>query len=202
MRASDLLQSIYRSLIWRIPTERKVIYLTFDDGPIPDVTPFILEQLKTWNAKATFFCIGNNVQKHQSIYDAIIRAGHCIGNHTQNHLNGWNTHDKIYYKNILECKKLVVAKIFRPPYGKIKFSQIKLLRKKFRIVMWDVLSKDYDSALSGEECYQRVVRQTRPGSIIVFHDSEKAKERLYYSLPKTLKYFSEKGYVFESLSFL
>lgn len=202
MRTSDLLQSIYRSLIWRIPSERKVIYLTFDDGPIPDVTPYVLEQLKTWNARATFFCIGNNVQKHREVYDAIIHAGHCVGNHTQNHLNGWNTHDRIYYKDILECKELVASKIFRPPYGKIKFSQIKLLRKKFRIVMWDVLSKDYDSALSGEECYQRVVRQTRPGSIIVFHDSEKAKERLYYSLPKTLKYFSEQGYVFESLSFL
>jgi peptidoglycan/xylan/chitin deacetylase (PgdA/CDA1 family) len=195
-----LLKFFFPSLTWRIPTKDHVIYLTFDDGPIPEITPWVLEQLKLYNAKATFFCIGDNVRKHPDVMKAVIDAGHSIGNHTMHHLNGFLTLNKNYFKDIEACREFVTSKLFRPPYGKIRLSQIKKLKNNFRIIMWDVLSKDYDISLTGAQCFQRVKNNSGPGSIIVFHDSLKAENRLRFVLPATLKYFSEKGYTFQKIS--
>jgi len=193
------LKYFFPSLTWRINTKEKNIYLTFDDGPHPEITPWVLETLKKFDAHATFFCVGQNVKNHPEIFRRIIESNHSVGNHTMNHLNGWKTSDDVYRADILECKKLIPSKLFRPPYGKIKNSQSRKLKNEFNIYMWDVLSKDYDSTLTGEECYQRVIRKTNKGSIIVFHDSVKAEERLKVALPEVLKYFNEKGFKCEAL---
>ncbi|HRH65511.1 MAG TPA: polysaccharide deacetylase family protein [Bacteroidia bacterium] len=193
------LSFFYPSLLWHVPVREKIIYLTFDDGPIPEVTPWVLAELKNRNAKATFFCIGDNVQKHSGIYQLILDDGHSVGNHTFHHLNGWNTPVRKYAEDVARAGRLIASRLFRPPYGKIRVSQIALLKKHYRIVMWDVLSKDYDRNLNGEECFRRVVKSTRSGSVIVFHDSLKAIERLRIALPKVLDYFTGLGYKFESL---
>jgi len=195
----SFLQRIFPSLTWHIATTDPVIYLTFDDGPIPEVTPWVLDQLKQYNASATFFCIGDNVRKHPEVMKLLLESKHSIGNHTMHHKNGFMTLNKNYFENIRECKKYVRSDLFRPPYGKIKFSQIYRLKKEFRIIMWDVLSKDYDATMTGEQCFERIKKNTRPGSIIVFHDSLKAEKRLRIALPATLNYFSEKGYSFSSI---
>ena len=194
-----LLQKLFPSLIWRINTEEKTIFLTFDDGPIPEVTPWVLNILKEYNALATFFCIGDNARKYPDLISLLEKSNHTIGNHTMHHLKGWKTSNMKYYNDIYECKNFVNSNLFRPPYGKIKLTQSRYLKKEFRIIMWDVLSKDYDSTLSGEECFENVKKNTRNGSIIVFHDSLKAENRLRIALPATLKYFSERGYSFAAL---
>lgn len=197
---STLLQYLYPSLIWRVPVKEKILYLTFDDGPIPEVTPWVLDTLEEFGAKATFFCIGDNVKKHPVLYREILSRGHRTGNHTQNHVNGWTTGTKEYFRNVTACRRYVQSDLFRPPYGKIRTTQIAGLKKHYRIVMWDVLSKDYDRTLSGENCYKRVLHDARPGSIVVFHDSLKAEERIRYALPKVLHHFSGQGYTFRALS--
>ncbi|MEO8794622.1 MAG: polysaccharide deacetylase family protein [Daejeonella sp.] len=189
----------YQNLIWHKNRKEKCIYLTFDDGPIPVVTPWVLKILKEFNVKATFFCIGDNVQKHTEIYNQIKTEGHSIGNHTFNHLKGWKTTDNIYLENFGHCEKLVKSNLFRPPYGRIKKSQIaklKLLNPEIEIIMWDVLSGDFDVNLSPEGCLKNVLKYTRNGSIIVFHDSLKAYNRLEYALPQAIKLLKEKGYKF------
>lgn len=182
------------TVTWDIATSANEIFLTFDDGPHPTVTPFVLEQLKEHNAKATFFCIGKNVDDHPKIYQQIIDEGHSVGNHTYNHLNGWKTSDKEYFDNISNAKKVIDSKFFRPPYGRITRFQAAELKSVFRIIMWDVLSADFDVDISADKCYNNVIKNTRAGSIIVFHDSEKAFPRLKEALPKALQYFSDKGY--------
>ena len=204
------LKKLYPSLTWNMPREEKTLYLTFDDGPHPSATPYVLEQLKKYQAKATFFCIGKNVTDYPDIYRSIIDAGQKVGNHTQNHLNAWKTNDTKYIQNVLEAAKHIDSTLFRPPYGKITKFQAKLLQKenvdlqtgkqKFRIIMWDVLSADFDDTITAEKCYQNVIKHTEPGSIIVFHDSTKAWLRMNYALPKVLEYYTEKGYSFKSLS--
>ncbi|MGA9648048.1 MULTISPECIES: polysaccharide deacetylase family protein [Pedobacter] len=197
-----LLKWYYPSLLWNKPRNEKVIYLTFDDGPIPNVTDFVLKTLKVFNAKATFFCIGDNITKHPDVFERVKNGGHAIGNHTFNHLKGWITDDETYIQNILKCQTITQTNLFRPPYGRIKKSQISNLKSKIsnlEIVMWDTLSGDFDINLSPEKCYQNVIKHTRNGSIIVFHDSLKAFDRLEYSLPRVLKYFSEKGFTFSTL---
>jgi peptidoglycan/xylan/chitin deacetylase (PgdA/CDA1 family) len=194
------LKYFFPSLTWRIDSKEKNIYLTFDDGPHPEITPWVLDSLKKFNAHATFFCVGQNVKKYPEIFQRIIESNHSVGNHTMNHLNGWKTTDEIYQADILECKKLITSNLFRPPYGKIRTSQIKKLRNEFKIFMWDVLSKDYDTTLNGEECYKRVASRTENGSIIVFHDSVKAESRLRIALPMVLEYFSKNGFKFCSLN--
>ncbi|WEK21766.1 MAG: polysaccharide deacetylase family protein [Candidatus Pedobacter colombiensis] len=194
-----LLKWYYPSLIWNKPRSEKVIYLTFDDGPIPDVTTFVLKTLKSFDAKATFFCIGDNIVKHPDVFKQIKKEGHQIGNHTFNHLKGWKTEDKSYLKNFNACQELTKTYLFRPPYGRIKKSQvsgIKSAHPEIQIIMWDVLSGDFDINLSPQKCYENVIKNTRNGSIIVFHDSLKAFERLEYALPLTLKFFKEQGYSF------
>ena len=194
------LRKIYSSaLTWKIPVEENKIFLTFDDGPHPTITPFVLNCLKQHNAKATFFCIGKNVQLYQGVFQQIINEGHRVGNHTHNHLNGWKTTDKKYFENIILARKFIDSNLFRPPYGRITRFQIQQLKSIFSIIMWDVLSGDFDADLSPQKCLQNVVSNTSSGSIIVFHDSEKAFDRLEYALPKALEFFAEQGYVMEGI---
>lgn len=198
------LKRLYSSYIWNIPAKNKVLYLTFDDGPHPVATPFVLDELKKYNAKATFFCIGKNVLEEPLIYQRIIEEGHAVGNHTHNHLNGWKTKDAVYLENVQQAAKHISSALFRPPYGRITSFQTKHIAKALqkasaKIIMWDVLSADFDEALTGEQCLQNVVLNAGKGSVIVFHDSEKALKRLEYSLPKVLEYFTEKGYQFEKI---
>jgi peptidoglycan/xylan/chitin deacetylase (PgdA/CDA1 family) len=197
------LRLIYRSCIWRKPNQERVLYLSFDDGPHPEATPFVLEQLANFNAKASFFCIGKNVQLYPEIYDAILAAGHVVGNHTQNHMNGWKNNTENYIADIQEATKWIDSNLFRPPYGRISFSQIKALRLDpalpQQIVMWGVLSGDFDTTITGDQCAQNVIQHAGPGSIVVFHDSAKAMDRLRIALPKVLAHFSKLGYQFEAL---
>jgi peptidoglycan/xylan/chitin deacetylase (PgdA/CDA1 family) len=197
-----LLKWYYPSLTWNKSRNEKVIYLTFDDGPIPDVTSFVLNTLKSFDAKATFFCIGDNIQKHPDIFEALKAAGHRIGNHTFNHLKGWKTKDEVYVQNFLKCQELTGTNLFRPPYGRIKKSQISAinaLKPDVDMIMWDVLSGDFDLELTPEKCFQNVINHTSNGSIVVFHDSLKAFDRLEYTLPRILKHFHELGYSFGTL---
>jgi len=176
-----------------------MVYLSFDDGPHPEITPFVLEQLKRYGASATFFCIGKNVNAYPQIYRQILLEGHRVGNHTQNHLNGWKVADDRYIENVREAAKYVDSELFRPPYGRIGALQAKVLKGapfNYRIVMWDVLSGDFDVSLDAQRCARNVTRHAGPGSIVVFHDSEKAFDRLRDALPVVLEHFSEKGYRF------
>ncbi|HTF29405.1 MAG TPA: polysaccharide deacetylase family protein [Flavitalea sp.] len=197
-----LLKKLYPGCVWAISTKEKIIYLTFDDGPHPVATPFVLDALSRYQAKATFFCIGKNVVQYPDIYRRIILGGHRVGNHTFNHLNGWKVTDKEYFGNISLASKHIDSKLFRPPYGKISAFQIRHLKAdplSYRIIMWDVLSGDFDLKLTPEACSFNVTRYSRNGSIVVFHDSEKAFPRLQVGLLDCLKFFSEKGFRFESI---
>ena len=199
-----LLKTLYPKLVWNANYNSRCIYLTFDDGPIPIVTPFVLNILKQYNAKATFFCIGDNVRKHPDIFEQVKNDGHAIGNHSYNHLNGWKTDDKTYLDNFLQADKLLDTKLFRPPYGRIKRSQIKLLqvaKPGLKIIMWSVLSADFDINAKPEKCLDNVLKNTENGDIVLFHDSLKAEERMEYALPKALESWSKKGYSFKPISF-
>jgi peptidoglycan/xylan/chitin deacetylase (PgdA/CDA1 family) len=189
-----------RNIIWKIRTMEPIIYLSFDDGPVPEITPFVLKELDKYKAKATFFCVGENACKHPDILKAVIASGHKIGNHTYNHLNGWKAHTAQYIENTNKCEAHFTTELFRPPYGRIKPSQLFKLRNRFDIVMWSVLSCDYDQQVSKEKCLDNVINTTDKGSIVVFHDNLKAKDKLFYSLPVFLKHFTEKGFSFEALS--
>ena len=199
-KTPKILRWFYPNLIWNIPTEEKVLYLTFDDGPIPQVTEWVLTELNKFNAKATFFCIGENIQKHPEIFQRILKDGHMVGNHTFNHVKGWNTKNDEYFKNVKKCDKLTESILFRPPYGRIKKSQIKHLEKDYKIVMWSILTWDFLKNLDKDYALRTAIKQTKRGDIIVFHDSLKAEENLKYLLPKWLKYFSEKGFEFKTIN--
>lgn len=189
------------SLTWDMPGNEKVLYLSFDDGPHATATPFVLDILKQFNAKATFFCIGKNVVGQKEVYQHILDEGHKVGNHTFNHLNGWKTSDKEYIENVMEAAKYIDSKLFRPPYGRISRFKINLLQSAgYKIIMWDVLSGDFDKDETKERCAANVLLQSKPGSIIVFHDSEKAFEKMSYALPLILEKFSGEGFVFKSIS--
>ena len=194
-------QMMYPRYVWKVPGKEKKIYLTFDDGPHPEATEFVLDELKKINAKATFFCIGKNVVAYPAIYKRILNEGHATGNHTQNHLNGWKVADKEYFSNIFEASRYIDSDLFRPPYGRISAFQAKQVmeRMKYKIVMWSVLSGDFDKNLSADDCFKNVKKGTAPGSIIVFHDSEKCFEKLRYVLPKTLEFFAGENYQFEKI---
>jgi peptidoglycan/xylan/chitin deacetylase (PgdA/CDA1 family) len=199
------LKKIFPKRIWHINTIEKNIYLTFDDGPHPVATGFVLDELKKYNAKATFFCIGKNVIEFPEIYNRIINEGHAVGNHTQHHLNGWRTNTIQYLNDVTIASKHIKSNLFRPPYGRLRSLQAKRITdaiddKSAKIVMWDVLSGDFDEKLSKEQCLNNVMDKTGRGSIIVFHDSEKAFPRLKYTLPQVLKQFTEKGYLFTPIS--
>ena len=195
------LRWIYPDLVWKKPA-KNTIYLTFDDGPIPEVTPFVLNLLAEYNARATFFCIGDNVRKHPEIYQQILKEGHSVGNHTFNHLRGWDTEDEVYLENVQECADLVDSKLFRPPYGRIKRSQVEKLQALYpdmQVIMWDVLSGDFDEKLKPEKCFRKVIDATCPGSIVVFHDSLKAFNTLKQVLPVVLKMWHKEGLKMEKL---
>ncbi|MEO6731764.1 MAG: polysaccharide deacetylase family protein [Ferruginibacter sp.] len=197
------LQRLYSNCIWHIPSTEKVIYLTFDDGPDPVATTFVLDVLKKYDAKATFFCIGQNVLEQPSVYERIVNEGHAVGNHTFNHLNGWKTSDDMYMENIAEAKKYIHSQLFRPPYGKATKFQLKLIsgvRHKFKTIMWTVLSGDFDEKVTEKQCLKNVLNKTGKGSIVVFHDSKKAYKKIQFTLPKVLEYFHDKGYHFERIS--
>jgi len=213
VRTPRFLQTLFPKAVWFIPTNEKKLYLTFDDGPTPEVTDWVLDELKRYNAKATFFVLGKNVQREPEIFQKIISDGHAIGNHSFSHLNGWETEDEVYYSDVekgereVQNSKLKVQSkeirnlksLFRPPYGRITLSQYSLLAAQYQIIMWDVLSGDFDHKLSGEECFQNCKKHTQPGSIIVLHDSHKAFERLKICLPKVLEYFSSEGFTFATI---
>jgi peptidoglycan-N-acetylglucosamine deacetylase len=197
------LKKLYPTCLWNYPNVKgeKKIYLSFDDGPHPIATPFVLELLKKYNAKASFFCIGKNVLEETVIYKRILMEGHRVGNHSFNHLNGWKTDNKVYLENIEKAHAHIDSDIFRPPYGRATAFQIRSLIEKFKykIVMWDVLSGDFDPKVSGETAAERVIRKSRSGSIVVFHDSTKAFQVLSVALPIVLAYFSGEGYSFETI---
>jgi peptidoglycan/xylan/chitin deacetylase (PgdA/CDA1 family) len=197
-----LLKKLYPQLTWDADKASRCIYLTFDDGPIPIVTPFVLNILKQYNAKATFFCIGDNIRKHPDIFKQIKADGHAVGNHTYNHLKGWKTEDKTYLDNFLQADKLVGSNLFRPPYGRIKRSQARLLkqaRPDLKLVMWNVLSGDFDIDLKPEKCLQNIIDNTTSGDIVLFHDSLKAFDRLEYALPRAMEHWAAQGYTFTAV---
>lgn len=199
--ANKLLRVLYPNWHWQVKTKEKKIYLSFDDGPHPDITPWVLQQLKRYDAKATFFCIGKNVAAYPAVYEQILAGGHTTGNHTMHHLNGWRSATAAYFSDILEAGKYIDSKLFRPPYGKLTRFQGKELREAgYELVMWTILSGDFDLKLTPEKCWEMVQENAGKGAIIVFHDSEKAWDRLSYSLPLVLEKFSHMGYTFESLN--
>lgn len=196
VRPPYLLKKLYPNAIWRMNAAQKKIYLTFDDGPVPDITPWVLDVLKKDNIKATFFCVGENVVKYPELFQRIIDEKHQIGNHTFNHVNGWNTHTNQYLQNIEKCAEVVRSKLFRPPYGRLKKSQMSKLKSQYSIVMWDVLSGDYDKKTSQEKCLYNVISTVRNGSIVVFHDSYKAQKKVEYALPCFINWALEAGFEF------
>ena len=198
------IRRIYDSYVWSIPVHEKIIYLTFDDGPHPQATPLVLRLLKQYNASGTFFCIGKNVVAHPDLYSQIISEGHAVGNHTYNHLNGWKTKNEVYMKDIALAAGYINSDLFRPPYGRITSFQAKNLRtvmkgEQSRVIMWDVLSGDFDMDITNERCLSNVILNAGPGSIVVFHDSQKALQKLQYVLPRVLEFFAEKGYSFNAI---
>jgi peptidoglycan/xylan/chitin deacetylase (PgdA/CDA1 family) len=200
IKTPTIIQKFFSNYRWRFSSVPKEIYLTFDDGPSLEVTNFVLKELKKHQAKATFFCIGKNVKKHQNIYHKIQEEGHSVGNHTFNHLNGLLTKNTRYIENIQQASAYIVSKLFRPPYGRLKSSQARLLQQEgYKIIMWDVLSGDFDRSISPEKCLENVLKKTTNGSIIVMHDSEKSKDKIYFALPRILDHFSQKGYLFKAI---
>jgi peptidoglycan/xylan/chitin deacetylase (PgdA/CDA1 family) len=200
-----LVKKIFSNYEWNFTRKKDVVYLTFDDGPHPVITPWVLDQLKSYDAKASFFCIGNNVKQYAEVYNRIIEEGHAVGNHTFHHLNGWQTSNEKYLDDVNKASELIHTNLFRPPYGKIRASQaIKIADAMHtdhaRIIMWDVLSADFDLSISTAQCLNHVVRHTRAGSIIVFHDSEKAFKHLEELLPATLEFLKKKGLKAEKIS--
>lgn len=200
VRPPYLLKKIYsQGGVWRKDKEEKKIYLTFDDGPVPEVTPWVLDILKANAIEATFFCVGENVEKHKELYQRILREQHTVGNHTYNHISGWKTPLFTYLKNVDKCAKKVRSTLFRPPYGRIRKKQQRALEQRYTIVMWDVLTGDYDQNTSPQKCLRNALKYTRNGSIIVFHDSLKAKRNIQYALPRFIEQVKAKGYTFEKL---
>ena len=193
-KTPEFVKPIANNLLWNFSTKQKEVFLTFDDGPIPDVTPWVLDQLATFKAKATFFMVGENAKKHVSIKNQVISAGHSIGNHTQHHIKGWKTTTFSYVKDSLLAAAEIDSPLFRPPYGKLTRAQSKALRARYTIIMWDVLGADFDQSISSNEVVDNVMNNVQPGSIVVLHDSLKAEKHLQYALPIILRRLSDQGY--------
>ncbi|MFC2116303.1 polysaccharide deacetylase family protein [Bacteroidota bacterium] len=189
-----LIMKLFPELIWHLTSQEENmenhVFLTFDDGPTPEVTPWVLDCMKEYKAKATFFCLGRNVERYPKLYSQILDEGHAVGNHTYSHLKGWNTPNSEYINDIKLAGQIVDSNLFRPPYGRFKNSQMREIRKDYDIVMWDLISQDYDDSITPQKCLENVESNIKPGSIIVFHDSDKAKKNLYYTLPQILEKFS------------
>ena len=198
VRTHSLVKRLLSGYIWDVPNKDNHVYLTFDDGPTPQITDFVLDELAKHDARATFFCIGKNVRENQELFERISASGHAIGNHTDSHLNGWNTPLRAYLQNIADCEKAIGTangyKLFRPPYGKLTRAQLTTVKALgYKTIMWDVLSADFDTSITPEKCLQNVLRNVRPGSIVIFHDSQKAEKNLRHALPATLEFLKEKG---------
>ena len=190
---------LFPETIWRIPGDKKTVYLTFDDGPIPQVTPWVLDVLDYYEVKATFFCVGDNVASNPNLFQVIRDRGHQVGNHTMNHVKGMSMSPEKYVRNVMNAHDLIQSRLFRPPHGHMLPGQAKLLKKDFSIIMWDVVTRDYSNKLSGEQVFGNVKRYARNGSIIVFHDSIKAERNLHYALPRTINWLRENGFLFKTL---
>ncbi|MGZ3862404.1 MAG: polysaccharide deacetylase family protein [Bacteroidia bacterium] len=195
-----VLRSLYPQCFWNLPNDKNKIYLTFDDGPTPELLPFILETLDKYKIKATFFCVGENITKYPELFKKM-EEKHVVGNHTFNHMNGWKVKNDFYYRNIKKFDEVYPSTIFRPPYGRISRPQAKHLSREYNIIMWDVLSYDYDKRTSPEKCLSNVVKNTKSGSVIVFHDNKKAAENLTYALPLAIEQLLSKGFIFDVISF-
>ncbi|MGB3798873.1 MAG: polysaccharide deacetylase family protein [Lewinella sp.] len=202
IKTPRVIQKLFPNFHWRVDAgkEDPTIYLTFDDGPIPHLTPWVLEQLDRFDAKATFFCVGNNARRYADVMRQVVNAGHTIGNHTTHHLDGWKTDNVPYFHDIRHAAKQLKTSLFRPPYGRLKPSQAQFLQRHYDIVMWDVLSGDFDPELTPDDCFENVVENARPGSIVVLHDSLKAEEKLRNILPRLLQYYTDLGYAFDRLT--
>lgn len=199
VRPPQILRSFYKGSVWRMDKNDPVIYLTFDDGPIPELTPWILDVLKSHNIKATFFCVGENIIKYPEIFKQILTDGHQVGNHTFNHIKGWKVSTSVYQENLEKCQVLTKTNLFRPPYGRIKKSQFKLISEKHKVVFWDVLTYDYDRLTSPKKCLDNALKHTRNGSIVVFHDNIKAEANLKFALPHYIEHFLKLNYKFARL---
>jgi peptidoglycan/xylan/chitin deacetylase (PgdA/CDA1 family) len=195
--APSWLRAVYpKGLVWSVPTNRREVFLTFDDGPIPEVTPLVLGILEKFNVKATFFCVGDNVQKYPQTFKMLQEHGHTIGNHTYHHVKAWKTGFDSYLSEVEQCNQLVKSHLFRPPHGQITRKITRTLSKDYRIIMWSALTGDYDKKLTGDQCLAHAINNTKPGAVIVFHDSIKALERMEYALPLYIKHCKEQGYSF------
>jgi peptidoglycan/xylan/chitin deacetylase (PgdA/CDA1 family) len=191
----------HKTIFWHIPTNKKELFLTFDDGPVPGITEFILDELDRHHAKATFFCVGDNIRKYPGLFKEILNRGHNVGNHTYHHLNGWKHSLRSYLNNVKMCESLTGTKLFRPPYGRMTPLQRYILQRDYYIILYSVLPGDFDPGLSMEKCLERVIRHSdNPGSIIVFHDSYKAEYNLKYALPRYLEYYTQNGYTFSAIT--
>lgn len=199
VRPPKVLRGLYKEAVWRMDKNEPTLYLTFDDGPIPDLTPWVLDTLKKYQIKATFFCVGDNIRKHPDIYERILQEGHSTGNHTFHHVKGWKTKTQDYLANTENCQKYMSENLFRPPYGRMKKMQYRELKKKYKIILWDVLSYDYDRLISPEKCLKNVIKYTRNGSIILFHDNLKAEENVKFALPKYIEHCFNLNYKFAKL---
>jgi peptidoglycan/xylan/chitin deacetylase (PgdA/CDA1 family) len=201
VRLPGFFTSLFNHAEWRYKDDGQVVYLTFDDGPIPGVTPWVLDVLAKEGIKATFFCVGENVQKYPEVYQQILAGGHSVGNHTFNHLQGFKSNNQVFFNNIEKAAGYINSDLFRPPHGFLKASQYNYLKKKYRMIMWDLISCDYDARLSPEKVLSNVIDFVRPGSIVTFHDSEKAKINLMKALPLSITWMKEQGYRFEAISY-
>ena len=205
VKPTRIFRMFYPSLLWHMPkTGEKTLYLTFDDGPHPLITPLVLDILKRYDAKATFFCIGENVKKYPATFELIKKEGHAVGSHTFNHENGWKTKNDEYIKSFQDANELIHSNLFRPPHGKIKYSQIKklkILNLKTKIVAWTVIAYDWDHTLSQRRVYKNVIRNAGDGAIVTFHDSLKANSNMITVLPKVLEHYKNKGFEFKSIKF-
>ncbi|MDR2622843.1 MAG: polysaccharide deacetylase family protein [Dysgonamonadaceae bacterium] len=189
-------RGLYRGSHWRFNTGEKVVYLTFDDGPIPEMTPWVLDLLDKYGIKATFFCVGDNVRKYPEIYQMVQDRGHIVGNHTFHHIQGWKVDKETFLKDVEDAAKLINSKLFRPPHGHMRLTQYYALKKKYKVIMWDVVTRDYSRLMTAGEVFEVVKKYTRNGSIIVFHDSLKSGDRMKESLPRSIDWLIEQGYSF------
>ena len=196
---SGWIKRLYPDVVWNQSRSAKKLYLTFDDGPTPVITEKVLEILAEYKAKATFFCLGRNVERHPDVYQKILERGHAVGNHTYSHLKGWETSNKAYYQDIDLCSQFIESRLFRPPYGRFRRAQVRHLKTEYKIVLWEVMSHDYEGRVSKERSLRALLKYSKEGSILVFHDSLKAWHKLEYILPRLLRHFSDKGFTFERI---
>lgn len=197
-----LYRMLFPETLWRINKREHTVYLTFDDGPVPEVTPWVLDTLDHYGVKATFFCVGDNVRRNPELFEEVKRRGHSVGNHTMNHMQGAKVSTRIYLRNVAEAHELIQSNLFRPPHGLLRWAQSKVLRSHYAIVMYDLVSRDYSKKLNGEQVLDNVKRFARNGSIIVFHDSLKAEKNMKYALPRAIEWLREQGYKFDSIPML